>query len=160
MQLIKAFPPERFAGALDSWRWAGVEGKTPAFASLFGDVFLRGADGIWRLDTIGGTIEQRWPSMEALSAELNTAEGQERYLLAGLAAEMARRGLTPQDDQVYDFTHPPALGGAIEPDNVDVIDFVVGVNLAGQLHDQLRALPPGTTIRAVSVDDGRLTIDS
>nr|BFE60755.1 hypothetical protein GCM10020063_052810 [Dactylosporangium thailandense] len=122
MQLIKTFLPERFAAALESWQWAGVEGKTPAFASLFGDVFLRGADGIWWLDTIGGTLERRWPSMEALSAELNTAEGQERYLFAGLAVEMARRGLTPQDEQVYDFGHPPALGGAIDPDNVDVVD--------------------------------------
>ncbi|MER7276329.1 hypothetical protein ABT369_17940 [Dactylosporangium sp. NPDC000244] len=66
-------------------------------------------------------------------------------------------------EQVYDFGHPPAPGGAIDPDNVDVIDFAAGVNIAGQLHDhlhdQLRALPPGTQIRAVSFDDGPLKID-
>ncbi|WP_433061642.1 hypothetical protein [Dactylosporangium sp. CS-033363] len=159
MMLIKTFPGDRFAGALESWQWADLAGKEPAFASLFGDVFLRGPDGIWWLDTVGGECTLRWPSMEALSAELNTEEGQQRYLLAGLAAELARRGLTPDDEQVYDFTHPPALGGALDPDNVDVIDFVVGVNVAGQLHDQLRDLPPGTPIKGVTFDDGRLVVD-
>ncbi|MEU7869035.1 hypothetical protein [Dactylosporangium sp. NPDC049140] len=159
MQLIKTFPADRFAGALDSWQWIGLEDKTPAYASLFGDIFLRGPGGVWWLDTVGGTLQRRWPSMEAVSAELNTAEGQERYLFAGLTAELARRGLTPAAEQVYDFSHPPALGGAIDPDNVDVIDFVVGVNIAGQLHDQLRALPEGTQIRGVSFDDGRLVVD-
>jgi hypothetical protein len=160
MQLTRSFPPDRFAGALDSWRWTGLADQSPAFASLFGDIFLRSADGAWWLDTIGGKLARPWPSVAAMMAELNTDEGQERYLLAGLAVELARRGLTPGEGQIYDFTHPPALGGALEPDNVDVIDFTTGVNISGQLHDQLRALPDGARIRAVSIDDGRLHVDT
>jgi len=38
------------------------------------------------------------------------------------------------------------LGGPIEVGNIGIIDFVVGVNIAGQLHDQVRALLPGTVI--------------
>jgi len=47
----------------------------------------------------------------------------------------------------------------VEPANIGVIDFVVGVNLAGQLHEQVRGLPPGTAIQGVTIDDdGRLRL--
>lgn len=42
---------------------------------------------------------------------------------------------------------------------MSIIDFVVGVNIAGQLHDQVRGLPPGTAISGVTIDDtGRLRL--
>jgi hypothetical protein len=76
-----------------------------------------------------------------------------------MAAE--RAGLVPGPDQVYDFRISPVLGGPIEVSNIGVIDFVVGVNIAGQLHDQLRGLPPGTAISGITIgDDGRLRISS
>jgi hypothetical protein len=53
------------------------------------------------------------------------------------------------------------LGGMMEPANIGIIDFVVGVNIAGQLHEQVRGLPPGTAIEAVTIDgDGRLRLSS
>jgi hypothetical protein len=76
-----------------------------------------------------------------------------------MAAE--RAGLVTSADQVYDFTISPVFGGSIDASNVGVIDFVVGVNIAGQLHDQLRGLPPGTAISGVTIgDDGRLRIST
>jgi hypothetical protein len=53
------------------------------------------------------------------------------------------------------------LGGPIDVGNVGIIDFVVGVNIAGQLHDQLRGLAPGIAISGVTIgDDGRLRIST
>jgi hypothetical protein len=35
---------------------------------------------------------------------------------------------------------------------VGVIDFVVGLNIAGQIHEQVRDLPAGTPIAGVTID--------
>jgi hypothetical protein len=83
------------------------------------------------------------------------------YSLGTLAAEAERAGLLPGQDQVYDFKVTPALGGPIEVGNIGIIDFVVGVNIAGQLHDQLRGLPPGTPITGVTIGgNGRIHIST
>ncbi|WP_153536492.1 T6SS immunity protein Tdi1 domain-containing protein [Actinomadura macrotermitis] len=146
MELIKYFAPEQFAAGLESWGWIGLDGKAPVFASVFGDVLLRAADGLWWLDTLQGELTRPWQSTEEVEAALNTADGQEHYLLAGLARAAWERGLVPADGEVYDFTHPPVLGGELDPDNLGVIDFATGLNIAGQIHDQVRDLPPGTPI--------------
>lgn len=67
-------------------------------------------------------------------------------MLGGLAFAAEDRGLVPGPEQVYGFAKPPVLGGAIDVENIEVIDFVVGVSIAGQLHAQVRDLPPGTAI--------------
>lgn len=161
MKLVRQFSAERYAQALESWRWLDLGGKTPLFASLFGDVFLGASDGLWWLDTLEGSLTRPWATAELMRAELNSPEGQDRYLLAGLAQAAASKGLVPAGDQVYDFTISPVLGGVMEPTNLGVIDFVVGVNIAGQLHEQVRGLPPGTAIQAVTIDDdGRLRLST
>ncbi|MGW3346206.1 T6SS immunity protein Tdi1 domain-containing protein [Nonomuraea rubra] len=151
MELTKVFTEEQFEQALESWHWIGLEGKVPVLASLFGDVILRAEDGFWWLDAMEGSLTRPWEDADAVQAELNTADGQERYLLAGLAREAAQRGLTLAADQVYDFTRPPVLGGEVSADNLGQIDFVVGLNIAGQIHEQVRDLPPGAPITGITV---------
>jgi Domain of unknown function (DUF1851) len=63
------------------------------------------------------------------------------------------RGLVLASGQIYDYTVAPALGGELGLDNVQTIDFVVGVNIAGQLHRQIKDLPPGTSISGVELVD-------
>jgi hypothetical protein len=36
--------------------------------------------------------------------------------------------------------------------NVEVVDFLVALNLAGQIHRQIRELPPGTKITGFTVE--------
>ena len=85
MNLTRSFTTEQFAGGLESWGWIGVGDKVPVFASVFGDVFFRADDGFWYLDTLEGTLTCVWADAQALKADLATAGGQDRYLLAGLA---------------------------------------------------------------------------
>ncbi|MBB4904444.1 T6SS immunity protein Tdi1 domain-containing protein [Actinophytocola algeriensis] len=147
MELTRRFTAEQFESGLGSWEWLGLDGRTPVFASPFGDVFFESGDGIWLLDTIEGSLSCRWPDPAALEADLRTDDGQDQFLLAGLALAAEKRGLVPAETQVYGFTSPPVLGGALDVDNVEVIDFVVSLNTAGQIHEQVRDLPPGTPIR-------------
>src|SRR5687768_6761515 len=121
MELTKQFTAEQYAAALESWSWlADLAGKTPRFASLFGDVFLESADGTWWfLSTFEGDLTPVWPDGAALTADLNTEEGQDRYLLGALAmAAFHRRGLQLTSDQVYAYAPPPVITGSFDVDQI------------------------------------------
>ena len=83
------------------WQWlTELAGKRPLATSAFGDVFLQGDDGAWFLDTVEGKLSREWDSPGSLHAQLNTAAGQDRYLMAGLAVAASNTGLVPGDRQV------------------------------------------------------------
>ncbi|MBV1855035.1 T6SS immunity protein Tdi1 domain-containing protein [Catellatospora tritici] len=152
MQLTKTFTDAQYAQALESWAWLDLGDRKPVFTSLFGDVFLVGPDGVSYLDVIEGRLTTGlWPDGAALEAALNTEEGQDRYLLGGLAFGAQARGLLLGPDQVYTFMPPPVLGGKVGLDSIEVYDFVMAVDIAGQIHDQIRALPPGTPIGSIKI---------
>ncbi|GHJ45198.1 hypothetical protein Cs7R123_25400 [Catellatospora sp. TT07R-123] len=147
MQLTKTFTDEQYARALESWAWLDLAGRKPVFTSLFGDVFLAGTDGVSYLDVIEGRLLTAvWPTGADLEASLNTEEGEDRYLLGGLALGAQARGLTLGPDQVFTFMPPPVLGGKVGLETIEVADFVMAVDIAGQIHDQVRAMPPGASI--------------
>ena len=151
MEPIKRFSAVKYEQALASWSWLDLAGKTPQFASLFGDLFLESPEGWWYLDTIEGGLKQVWQTGAEVQAALNTPEGQDQYLLLGLATEAKRRGVSLAENEVYSLTPPPVLGGELDAANVSALDFVVAVDLAGQIHDQVRNLPPGTPITGINI---------
>ena len=151
MKLTKTFAPETYAEALESWTWLPLAGKRPVQATLFGDVFLQDSEGCWFLDSLEGKLTNVASSKEELQAILSTPEGQNLYLMAGLAEAAEQHGMQLQPSKVFDFTKPPVLGGALEVGNLAPKDFVVSLNIAGQIHDQVRKLPPGTKISNISI---------
>jgi len=92
-----------------------------------------------------------WPDADALQAELNTPEGQDRYLMAGLAFAAERQGIVPSATQVLSFKVAPVLGAAIAVENIEVMDFEVIVNITGQLHRQIRDMAPGARITGFKI---------
>ena len=131
---------------------AGLHWQDALFASLFGDVFFEAADGCWHLDTLNGEFARVWDSREAMEASLAAPEGQDHYLLGGLAMSAERSGITLDLSEVYDLAPPPILGGPLKVENIMKMDFVVALNIAGQIHDQVRGLPPGTKISGFTID--------
>jgi Domain of unknown function (DUF1851) len=152
LELTRRFSSAAYDGALESWSFLDLSSKSPALTSPFGDVFFQAPDGIWWLDTVEGELLRPWDDQEAFRSELSTAEGQDRYLLAGLARGAHRAGLRPGRDEIYDFKVAPILGGGFDVTNVQIADFVVAVNIAGQIHGQVRDLPPGTRIKGFTID--------
>jgi hypothetical protein len=152
MELIRRFTPEQYASALEAWEFLGLGGKQPAFSSAFGEVFLESADGWWFLDIMGGTLTREWATLAELEATLNTAEGQDRFLMAGLVQAAADLGLVPGETEVLAFRVPPMLGGPISPENLEVSDMEVTVDVHGQIHEQTRDLPPGTPITGFTIE--------
>ncbi|MBB2948443.1 hypothetical protein FB565_008226 [Actinoplanes lutulentus] len=141
MELTKTFTEEQYAAALASWSWLDLHGKTPRFTSLFGDVFLEAEDGTWwQLNTFEGELFQEWPDTATLAAVLNTEDGQDQFLLGGLAmAAFHRRRLRLGGDDIYAWAPPPIVTDSFSVDEIAVFGFVAVVSTAGQFHQQIRA---------------------
>jgi hypothetical protein len=155
MILTKTFSHDQFAEAVESWAWVGLEGKSPILATLFGDIILQSSEGYWFLDTLEGSLTLVWPDADSLESALASAEGQDQYLMGGLAYAAEQLGLSLGPTEVYDFDIPPVLGGPIDVDHLSTIDFVVSARIAAQIHQQVRNVAPGTKITGVTVDTGR-----
>jgi hypothetical protein len=146
VDLTKTFDRAAYEGALESWSWLDLAGKTPVFTSLFGDVVLESGDGYWFLDTVKGKLTRAWSNQDDLRTAFADPEVREQYLLEGLAMAAAQHGIALAREQIYDFSTPPVLGGDLAVENLSAADFQVAVNIAGQIHEQVRDLPPGTPI--------------
>jgi hypothetical protein len=138
VELTKQFSADQYARALTAWSWLDLDGKTPRFTSLFGDVFLEDARGAWwLLDTFEGELVPQWPDAAALAADLDTDDGQDRYLLGGLAlGAFHRRGLELGPEDVYTWAPPPMITGSFAVEEIQVFKFVVVLNIMGQMHQQ------------------------
>lgn len=153
MQLIRRFASAAFAVALESWAWLpDLQGKLPRFASAFGDVFLQSEDGFWFLDTVDGTLTRRWTDGSALQAAINDPATRDVFLMPGLVAAANELGLVPSDTEILSFKVSPVLGGTMDAENLEVADFVVALGISGQLHQQVKDLPPGTQITGVNIE--------
>jgi hypothetical protein len=152
MELTSTFEPEQYAEGLESWDIVALTRLTPVLATAFGDVILHGPDGFSFLDIEAGTLTQIWATQGDLLADLNSPAGQAYYLRAELVAEAAERFGMPSETQVYSFRQSLILGGTESIDNVDLAEFSVALNIAGQIHAQIRKLPRGTRISAITIE--------
>ncbi|WP_201851542.1 hypothetical protein, partial [Myceligenerans indicum] len=138
MHLIREFTPVAYDFALASWGWLGVTDQVPRFATCFGDVFLESPAGWWFLDTVEGTLEIRWGSMDEMFAELGSADGRAEYLLEETLHQAEARGMALADDEVFAFLPPPAVTGSMAVDNLAPLRFAIAASLAGRIHQELR----------------------
>lgn len=154
LELVRQFSDDDVARALDGWQWlGGLDGLLPWFSSPFGDQFLIDEQGgVWYLDLIEGSLTRTWDDRDACLATLETGDGLDTYLLAGLAEAAVGHGIVPGPDEVLAFTLPPVVGGQMNVGNLTTVPFVVGVDIAGQLHQQVRDLPPGTPISGITIE--------
>ncbi|RWA68414.1 T6SS immunity protein Tdi1 domain-containing protein [Mesorhizobium sp.] len=155
LQFLFIEPSDKdIAQALDGWKWIGLDGLEPAAASAFGDIFFRAADGSVKfLDMIEGRLTQVSSTWAEFTAQLNDAERQDNLLLAGLVIAARKKGLVLGGGECYDFKQPSVLGGEMNVEQIEKTFFVVKVNIAGQIHRQVKDLPHGTKINKVTISD-------
>ncbi|GAA2232336.1 hypothetical protein GCM10010413_33540 [Promicromonospora sukumoe] len=142
MHLIREFAPDAYEFALSSWSWIGTGGKTPRFASCFGDMFLEAQDGWWFLDTVEGTLERRWSTMDDMFADLEGEDGRAEYLLEETLNAALDQGLRLGDDEVFAFLPPPAVTGTMSVNSLAPLRFAIAANLAGRIHGELNGVQP------------------
>lgn len=142
MDLILQFTPDEYGAALADWAWLEPLGElAPAFATAFGDVFLRDREGgYWFLDTLEATLERRWDSVEQLQEAINTREVQETLLWVGLVERAEEAGVLLDPGQIYGFRIPPVVGGAVEVENLQPAEFVIATAVLGQIAKQVMDL--------------------
>ncbi|GAA4710892.1 hypothetical protein APR04_000888 [Promicromonospora umidemergens] len=142
VHLIREFAPDAYEFALSSWSWIGTGDKTPRFASCFGDMFLESPDGWWFLDTVEGTLERRWSSMDAMFADLEGEDGRAEFLLEETLNAALGQGLLLGEDEVFAFLPPPAVTGTMSVDSLAPLRFAIAANLAGRIHGELNGVQP------------------
>lgn len=143
MELIRTPTRQQFMQALETWSWIGLGRRVPLFTSLFGDVFLESYDGYWWLDSVAGRLVRPWATIEELEGDLDSAAGQQQYLRAGLALDAELRNLVPAEDELYGFRVAPAVGGALDVRNLEVMELTLRIHLTGQLHHRAREISVG-----------------
>jgi hypothetical protein len=124
---------------LADWRWLTGPDKHLILIAASGDAFLQDArDGtIHRLETVAGELEEVAADIEEFRELLNDREFVAGSFAVQMVGDLREGGLVLRPGTVYSFKHPPALGGAFEPDNVEACDIAVHFATTGQIHRQL-----------------------
>lgn len=136
---------------LDDWRWLIGPSKHLVLVGTIGDVFLVDEhDGtIHKLDTAAGSCELVARDEDELRSLLADPAWVTDHLAAPVVADFLRNDLRLEGGQVYSWKRPPVLGGEYELANAEVCDVAVHLSVTGQIHEQVRDLPPGTPISEV-----------
>ena len=73
------------------------------------------------------------------------------WFVPNLVGDLLSSGKTLGPRQCFGFKIPPVLGGEIEPDNFEPTGLSVHFGILGQIHLQVKDLPPGTPIGEVKI---------
>lgn len=136
---------------LGSWRWL-VGPAQPLLLTALGDMFVElpgGAVGF--LDTYEGTLKPAGADRARWKVALRDVDNLNAWLSPGLVCDLRARGLKLAPGQSYSPVHPPVLGGSMEPENFECVSWRVHFIPMGQIHRQVKDLPPGTPIAGFDV---------
>lgn len=137
---------------LDAWRWLIDETYEPVVISALGDLFLRHDDGrIFWLDAGWGKFTEVAASGEEFKAEMVKPENASEWFVPQLVGELLSAGLTLAPGECFSYKVPPVLGGQIEVENFEPTDLQVHFGILGQVHEQVKDLPPDTQISGFDI---------
>lgn len=89
------------------------------------------------------------PSREDIRA-LKAARRPGRYVLAGMALSIKSRDWAQVPARCI-ASRPAPPGRCLERGQLETLDFVVDLSIAGPLHEQISDLPPGTRISGLTL---------
>lgn len=136
---------------ISDWIWLIGNDKTPILVSALGDVFLRNAkDNVFWLNVGEGTLDLVANGIEEFENKLKDIDQVNEWFMIDLIEELKNSGQELNDRQVYSYKKLPVLGGDYSADNFEATDIEVHFCFAGQIHKQVKDLPPGTKIENVN----------
>ncbi len=139
-------------GLLSEWRWLVDESFEPVVISALGDLFLRHDDGsIFWLDAGWGRLSRVAESAEEFKRLMVEPENAELWFRPHLVGDLLTAGQPLQQGKCFGYKIPPVLGGQAEPGNFEPTDLQVHLGVLGQIHRQVKDLPPGTPIHDVRI---------
>ena len=139
---------------LADWRWLMTPNLQIWHVTKAGDALLRdSADGsIHFLDTIAGKVQRIAGDRAEFEGLVATGEYADQWLMPEIVDSQASLGMRPGINECLSFKHPPALGGQLEPDNFETCSIPIHFSIAGQIHRQIRDLPPGTPVTNIKTE--------
>ncbi len=123
------------------------EDKRLILISSVGDMYLQNENReVFWLDVGRGELIQVADSVEEFEALLEDEEIIREWFLVELVAALKREGMQLIPGKLYGYKKLPVMGGEYAPENFVLTDIEVHFQLAGQIHEQIKDLPDGTTI--------------
>lgn len=140
---------------LDDWRWLISTDLEVWLVTLAGDALLKdcGDGSIHFLDAVSGTVERIADNEAAFEQALTSPENADHWLMPEVVDRQALLGMTSGVDECLSFKHPPVFGGELSPDNFETCNVLVHFSIAGQIHRQIKDLPPGTKIGRIEIKE-------
>ena len=149
LSIEKLFPSELLA----DWNWLLKRPYTLIAMSNFGDMFLCDKNGeIHLLILASGSLTKIAKSQAEFQGLVAVKDNQRVWFSLELLTELELAGLSLAPGQCFSYKKPLVLGGACEVSNIEVAPISVYVSMMGQIHQQLKALPPGTSVAGFKID--------
>ena len=138
---------------LQDWFWLIGPSKVPILLTAAGDAFVQDADDgtVHFLDVGTGQLHPIADSPEELRTLLANKEFVVNHLAVQMVGALMQAGKRLEAGQIYSFKVPPVLGGQHALENVEVTDIAVHFSVAGQIHEKVRNLPPGTPVDGFTI---------
>lgn len=140
---------------LAEWQWLLTGMNATVFrATVMGDLILRDDTNVFYfLDMVDGRIERLANTEESLFEMLRDRTERKRILSTSVVRGLRENGKPPlKQGQCYSPDHRLVLGGDFGDDNLQPCDFRVHASIHGQIHEQVKGLPPGTKISEIEFD--------
>ncbi len=138
---------------LRDWRWLVGDSMQLLLVSSLGDMFLADADGrVFWLDTGAGQLQQVAETAKDFKALMQQPENADQWFIPQLVGDLMVSGVRLAPGQCYSYKKPPILGGEIQPGNFEPCDLSVHFSILGQIHRQVKNLPPGTKITDIKIE--------
>lgn len=137
---------------LQDWRWLLGDSMQLLLVSAIGDMFLADAAGhVFWLDTGAGQMQQIATSVDEFQRLRQQRQQADQWFIPLLVGDLIASGIRISPGQCYSYKKPPIFGGAIEPNNFEPTDLSVHFSVLGQIHRQVKDLPPGTKISDIKI---------
>ena len=138
---------------LAGWAWAMEQPMLPVLLTAMGDVFAQGESGaVYFIDATAGTITKIAEDGATFQQLLGDVEFVTGTMHPSRIVELRDAGVPLGQHEVYSHKHPMVLGGSDELDNYETCHVTVHVGMLGQIHEQVKDLPPGTPISDISFE--------
>jgi hypothetical protein len=140
------------ADLVEDWLWLIPKDAEPMLPTACGDLFLRLPDGgIAFLDTYAGSYGTVAPDYQQWKVMLNDPDRLEAWFRGGLVTELLESGLKREPGHCFSPFVPQIVSGSWRPSNFHACDLLVHLSVLGQIHRQVKDLPPGTRISGFEV---------
>jgi hypothetical protein len=121
--------------------------------SALGDLFLRhDDDSIFWLEAGWGRLTRVAESAEEFQQLMTLPENAAEWFAPQLVGDILTQGMRLKPGECFGYKIPPILGGEPEPDNFEPTDLQVHFSILGQIHCQIKDLPPGTPINEIRIE--------